>query len=300
MSGLLGNWGSNIEQGLLSALPVLAENDPYKIGQQLLREGAGVGGIAWHGPAHMRNFSEMSELGKVRQARSVQEDIDGVLSGDINAVDFDMRGVGGDVFGYETGDFTHQFKGSGLIMDDNMMGNVHVGKTKQDIDLLKGAETPYDYGKAYGYSDEDIAAFYKARRQGDMGVAEKEWMADRNNYESKAGGMTNKGLLDDTAPKDFNIDNYPSFAERIAWYMQKNKDHKPMDIISGFDDAVFYRQKSGAYTDDPRGMEYSDMSFESIFELRNVMETYYGETLKDVVSSGKHPAIREARRLLKE
>ncbi len=46
MSGLLGNWGGNIEQGLLSALPVLAENDPYKIGQQLLREGAGVGGIS--------------------------------------------------------------------------------------------------------------------------------------------------------------------------------------------------------------------------------------------------------------
>jgi hypothetical protein len=49
MSGLLGNWGGNIEQGLLSALPVLAENDPYKIGQQLLREGAGVGGIASKG-----------------------------------------------------------------------------------------------------------------------------------------------------------------------------------------------------------------------------------------------------------
>jgi hypothetical protein len=46
MSGLLGNWGGNIEQGLLSAFPVLAENDPYKIGQELLREGAGLGTIA--------------------------------------------------------------------------------------------------------------------------------------------------------------------------------------------------------------------------------------------------------------
>ena len=46
MSGLLGNWGSNIEQGLLTSFPFLAENDPYKIGQSLLREGVGLGTIA--------------------------------------------------------------------------------------------------------------------------------------------------------------------------------------------------------------------------------------------------------------
>mgnify|MGYP000117172261 CR=1 FL=1 len=63
MSGLLGNWGSNIEQGLLSALPVLAENDPYKIGQQLLREGAGVGGIAWHGSPHKYLKPDLSKIG---------------------------------------------------------------------------------------------------------------------------------------------------------------------------------------------------------------------------------------------
>jgi hypothetical protein len=45
-TGLLGNWGDNIEQGLLTSFPFLAENDPYKIGQELLREGAGVGSIA--------------------------------------------------------------------------------------------------------------------------------------------------------------------------------------------------------------------------------------------------------------
>jgi len=63
MSGLLGNWGGNIEQGLLSALPVLAENDPYKIGQQLLREGAGVGGIAWHGSPHKYLKPDLSKIG---------------------------------------------------------------------------------------------------------------------------------------------------------------------------------------------------------------------------------------------
>jgi hypothetical protein len=63
MTGLLGNWGSNIEQGLLSALPVLAENDPYKIGQQLLREGAGVGGIAWHGSPHKYLKPDLSKMG---------------------------------------------------------------------------------------------------------------------------------------------------------------------------------------------------------------------------------------------
>ena len=46
LTGLLGNWGDNIEQGLLTSFPFLAENDPYKIGQELLREGAGVGSIA--------------------------------------------------------------------------------------------------------------------------------------------------------------------------------------------------------------------------------------------------------------
>jgi len=62
-TGLLGNWGDNIEQGLLSALPVLAENDPYKIGQQLLREGAGVGGIAWHGSPHKFAKPDLSKIG---------------------------------------------------------------------------------------------------------------------------------------------------------------------------------------------------------------------------------------------
>ena len=62
-TGLLGNWGDNIEQGLLSALPVLAENDPYKIGQQLLREGAGVGGIAWHGSPHKFARPDLSKIG---------------------------------------------------------------------------------------------------------------------------------------------------------------------------------------------------------------------------------------------
>ena len=63
MSGLLGNWGSNIEQGLLTSFPVLAENDPYKIGQQLLREGAGVGGIAWHGSPHKFARPDLSKIG---------------------------------------------------------------------------------------------------------------------------------------------------------------------------------------------------------------------------------------------
>ena len=45
-TGLLGNWGDNIESGLLTAFPYLAENDPYKIGQGLLRDGVGVGSIA--------------------------------------------------------------------------------------------------------------------------------------------------------------------------------------------------------------------------------------------------------------
>jgi len=45
-TGLLGNWGDNIESGLLTSFPFLAENDPYKIGQELLREGAGLGTIA--------------------------------------------------------------------------------------------------------------------------------------------------------------------------------------------------------------------------------------------------------------
>jgi|SaaInlV_135m_DNA_1039713.scaffolds.fasta_scaffold22379_1 hypothetical protein len=63
MTGLLGNWGGNIEQGLLSALPVLAENDPYKIGQQLLREGAGVGGIAWHASPHKWVQPDLSKMG---------------------------------------------------------------------------------------------------------------------------------------------------------------------------------------------------------------------------------------------
>ena len=58
----------------------------------------------------------------------------------------------------------------------------HTEKKKPDSKVLKNAETPYEYGKAYGYSKADIAHFYAQRRGGgDIGqkLGHKEFIADQ-------------------------------------------------------------------------------------------------------------------------
>ena len=58
------------------------------------------------------------------------------------------------------------------------MGKVFVGTMPENLAAIRNAQTPLDYGRPYGYSDDDIAAFYVRRRGGDVEQAYKEYTED--------------------------------------------------------------------------------------------------------------------------
>ena len=135
---------------------------------------------------NLSDFLKLSSKGRVRQARTEEQDFKAILSGKIKAVDFDFMDSTSKLSDeYSLGTFEKKLKAKKLYIDDDNMGRVFVGKTKKDVDLLKKAETPYDYGKSYGYSEDDIAAFYLKRRGGNKEIAYEEFISDKNNYLKK-------------------------------------------------------------------------------------------------------------------
>ena len=132
-----------------------------------------------------QSFGDLKKGGSVRQARTPSEDFAAVIKGEMPAADFDLTGMD-EINGlsYEAGDFTKALEDKGLYVYDDRMGTVIAGKSKADVDALRAAETPYDYGKAYGYTDADIAAFYSRRRGGMDDIAEQEFKQDRMRFRS--------------------------------------------------------------------------------------------------------------------
>jgi len=121
------------------------------------------------------DFEKMASRGKVHQARATEaENIKAVQDGDAKAFKFEDI----DDYEYESGDFTDRVSKTGLYIDDDMYGTVYAGKTKEDVEALKSAKTPIEYGRAAGYSEDDIATFYIARRRGDAGIAFDEYISD--------------------------------------------------------------------------------------------------------------------------
>ena len=69
-----------------------------------------------------------------------------------------------------------------IIDHPKQLGEVIVAKTKEDAMRVANADTNYAFGKAYGYSDNDIAHFYDKR----FGpYAYDNWIADRQDWLSQ-------------------------------------------------------------------------------------------------------------------
>jgi hypothetical protein len=126
-----------------------------------------------------KKFEQLANKGEIRQARTNKENINSIKNKEIPAQDFNIQNMSDDIaFDYEVGDFTKQFKNAGLHVIDDRMGRVIVGRTKKDAINLLNAKNPIDYGKAYGYSDADIAQFYITRRGGNVDNAYKDFTKD--------------------------------------------------------------------------------------------------------------------------
>ena len=66
----------------------------------------------------------------------------------------------------------------GLFVDDDRMGHIFVGTTPENLAAIKNPRTPFELGRAYGYSDDDIAAFYVKRRGGDVDLGYEQYARD--------------------------------------------------------------------------------------------------------------------------
>jgi hypothetical protein len=123
----------------------------------------------------------LAKQGELIHTRTSSEDIDAILKGDANAMDFNRNEFN---HNNELDEFLSQFTEVGLFVIDDGGERVFVGKTKKYALMLKNAETSYELGKMYGYSDEDIATFY-LRRGWDDDISERKWNSDKQLYNRK-------------------------------------------------------------------------------------------------------------------
>lgn len=120
------------------------------------------------------DFAEIASKGKVNMAKSQKQELDDLLSGkskfaEVN-LNWDMP---------ETYDLADSLAEKGFKSKIDDRGVTRFYKNEKDIQAIESAQTPIDFGKAYGYSDEDIAAFYLQRRGGDKEAAYKDFLSDK-------------------------------------------------------------------------------------------------------------------------
>ena len=127
-------------------------------------------------------FLDMVSKGRMRtDAHNDRANVDLVVKGEKPAtiVNFDF-----DDLDDETDAWWYSLPHSSIFTIDHpkQIGEVIVAKTKEDAMRIANADTNYAYGKAFGYSDNDIAHFYD-RRFGPS--AYKNWIADREDWLSQ-------------------------------------------------------------------------------------------------------------------
>ena len=144
----------------------MAEKNSQKVEKEINNQGVFNPNISFD------EFKSLAEKGQMRQARTFDQDVKDVINKKMPANIFEITGK--NAYDYESGNFVKKLEKAGLYVDDDKLGTVIAGKTKKDVETLKEAQTPIEYGLSYGYKPEDIAKFYVNRRgnQADIGYAE--------------------------------------------------------------------------------------------------------------------------------
>ena len=114
-------------------------------------------------------FVKLAAKGKLNTAKNTKQEIGGLLSGkskfaELPNLDWDNPKT------YDLVDplIAKGFKEKTIKRGPDTVTLLY--KSPEDIKLLENANNPYEYGKAYGYSDADIAHFYN-KRFGDNGFS---------------------------------------------------------------------------------------------------------------------------------
>ena len=147
-------------------------------------------------------FSKMADRGSIRKAADADDPL-----GPLLAVQKGEQNIGTLNFNTDTPEGYLDFdraaqkaQEAGLVTDVGPSGELVVARTPQELQRYLAAETPFEIGKAFGYSDDDIAQFYVRRRGGgDQGkqIGFQEYLQDLEYNASKGtdSGIANLGPL---------------------------------------------------------------------------------------------------------
>jgi len=119
-------------------------------------------------------FSELAASGKLVQAKNRTQEIDDLVKGKSKFAE--VRLNWNDPASYDLADKLKKKGFMSTVIDQGRDQVTLFHKKPEDITSIVNAKTPYDYGKAYGYSDADVANFYKQRYGNE---AEKYFQQDR-------------------------------------------------------------------------------------------------------------------------
>ena len=165
----------------------------------------------------LAEYEAMVGKGKMRQARTFDQDLKDTLSGKVPGNKFDIPMEHS--VDYESGDFTKRLEKAGLHVYDDKYGTIFVGKTPKDLEIIKNAETPIEHGLSYGYTPEDIAKFYTNRRGGRSDIGYSEYIDDLKHVQNK---------YPQNEPKPFSV------STRVPTAVKAEEDALKQSLLSDY------------------------------------------------------------------
>ena len=157
-------------------------NDPAGMamaGASVLPLGKLVGALKGYDPTMQKitetEFEALAKTGKIHTAKTSKQELESLRKGQSEVAE--VRANADTVEGDE---LLQSLKQEGYAIEPNPIAfdSWIVGKNEEAISKLKNAKSPIDFGRAYGYSDADIAQFYIRRRGGDKRSAFREYLED--------------------------------------------------------------------------------------------------------------------------
>jgi hypothetical protein len=107
------------------------------------------------------SFSELASSGKLVQAKNRTQEIDDLVKGKSKFAEVKLNWD--DPKSYDLANKLEKQGFMSTVIDQGRDQVTLFHKKPEDIASIVNAKTPYDYGKAYGYSEADVANFYKQR-----------------------------------------------------------------------------------------------------------------------------------------
>ncbi len=121
-------------------------------------------GMTSRSPVDYKEFVKLAESGQIRMAKNKEQELNDLLSGKAKFAEVLMTTAKPEIK-----ELVNQLKGQGYQLTTKRQGPdtmTYIYKNEEDVRPIFEAKNPAEYGKAYGYSDADIARFYMERGLG--------------------------------------------------------------------------------------------------------------------------------------